>query len=384
MSFDFLNRSQSDSHKWLMAKGESKREDVLAFSVADSDYEVPTPIKQALQTRVAHGAFGYAKFQNTHRKAVRDWVNRRYHQKVSLNWILPAPKVLSAISAALLTFTREGDGVVIQTPVYHVFKPLIEDSKRVVIDSPLTREGTAYTMDYTDLENTLSGNAKAMILCSPHNPVGRVWRKEELEKVVALCKKHDVFLISDEIHADIITGDVPFTTVASLWASYEKMIAINAPSKTFNIAGLQSAYILAPHKAIREALKQTLSGLHMLGFNVLALRALLAAYNESEAWVDAQNAHIKKNKAMLDAFLAGWGVQSAPLEGTYLAWVDVSGFGMDSTQFCEALKQYGVVVSDGTQFGDGESTFVRINLACASTQLDEGLSRIAAMLEMRQ
>ena len=378
--FKTLNRRLSDAHKYHMAMHESPHENVLAFSVADSDYEVAPPIKQALRTRVEHGAFGYAKFNNTHRKAIRDWYKKRYDTSVKLNWILPVHKVLAGIGAALQTFTDPGDNVLIQTPVYHVFKPLIEDNARTVLENPLVRRNDAYAIDFEALENKLK-ESQAFIFCSPHNPVGRVWTHEEIKTVVDLCKKHDVFLISDEIHADIIIEAPTFTSLNEFTDVYPRMISVNAPSKTFNIAGLQSAYIIAHDQAVRETISKNLRGLHMSGFNILALKALLAAYNESASWVDAQNALIKKNKAMLDTFLEAHGLNSMRLEGTYLAWIDIFNTGVEATTFNKHLKKQGVVLSEGPPFGDSENRYVRMNLACSSEQLDEGLSRMAKVLE---
>ncbi len=381
--FTTLDRKTSDSAKWQIAKNQTERDDVLTFSVADSDYETAPIIKEALKERVAHGAFGYAMVDDNYRDAVTSWCQKRYELSIDPTWVSPAPKVLNALSVIIDVFTNEGDGVLIQTPVYHVFEPVIKQNRRRVIDHELAYKNGRYSIDYERLDADLN-NASMVILCSPHNPVGRVWTKPELSRVVQLCQKHKVLLVSDEIHADLIMPGHRFVSCGAFFNEYEGIILVSAPSKTFNVAGLQIAHTIIKHTPTRRKLAAAYQRLHLSGPNALAMAALKAAYTGGDAWVDAQNKHIVENYQTLKARWESFADDAyiAPLEGTYLAWLDVRFTGINGTAFVEALKQrHGVVLSEGAAFGSQASRFVRLNLACSQAQLKEGLRRIAAFVD---
>ena len=379
--FKTLKRINTDSIKWAMAKEETGSENTLTFSVADSDYETAPEIKEALKARIEHGAFGYARADKAYYDIVKDWMLRRYTIEVEEKAIIPIPKVLTGLSVLLEALTKKGDGVVIQTPVYHAFRPVIEDNERVIVDNPLIKDPhtNRYIMNLGNLEESFKNGAKAMILCSPHNPAGRVWTYHEIRDLVKLCKEYDVPLLSDEIHADIIMEGKTFTSAARFFDLYDKIVVLNAPSKTFNIAGLQSGNMFIDNDTLRTTVKNALNAIHMSKPNILSMKALKSAYTECDYWVDAQNAHIQKNynilkRALEEAFEA---IRFTPLEGTYLAWIDIGFTGLDSLTFKRRLaKEKQMVVAEGAKFKDGTNSHIRFNLACSSEMLQEGIKRL--------
>ncbi len=376
--FSTLDRKNTAAAKWEMARKAVGRDDVLVFSVADSDYEAPKEVKAALQRRIKHGAYGYTLADEAYFDAVKNFMKRRYGLTTKKEWILPAPKVLTALAVMIRACTKKGAKILIQTPVYNNFPPLAEASGRILVKSSLQKENGRFVMDFSDLERKFASGVEAMVLCSPHNPVGRVWTKAELGRLLALCEKHNVYLLSDEIHADIIMEGHTFTSMGEFFGDYERLAVVTAPSKTFNIAGLHSANILIENGALRRKTKNIMRSLFLGSPNLLAMEALKAAYTVCDYWVDAQNAHVKENYDMLvDAFRA-WNedVFVARLEGTYLAWVDVSSFGLTGEEAAKRLAEVGIVVAAGGVYGKEGENFLRVNLACSKEQLEEGLLRM--------
>ncbi|MGM0435951.1 MAG: MalY/PatB family protein [Bacillota bacterium] len=384
--FKTLKRINTDSIKWAMAKEETGSEDTLTFSVADSDYETAPEIKEALKERVEHGAFGYARADKAYYEVVKDWMLRRYNIEVDKKTIAPIPKVLTALSILLQTLSEKGDGVVIQTPVYHAFRPVIEDNDRTIVDNPLIKDAhtNRYIMDLGHLEESFKNGAKVMVLCSPHNPAGRVWTYHEIRDLVKLCKEYDVPLLSDEIHADIIMKNKTFTSAARFFELYDKIVVLNAPSKTFNIAGLQSGNMVIENDALRTTVKKAFKAIHMSMPNILSMKALKAAYTECDYWVDGQNAHILENYNALKTRLEERfeGIRFTPLEGTYLAWIDIGFTGLDSVTFKRRLaKEKHMVVAEGAKFKDGTNSHIRFNLACSKAMLEDGITRLIEFIE---
>lgn len=380
--FNTLNRHHTRSAKWENGRGIFKDLDYLMFSVADSDYPTAPEIIKRLKDRVEHGAYGYTMTDDEYFKAIVDWFQRRYQTKIDSSWILPSSKVLALLSTAIDVYSKPKDKILIQTPVYHVFYPLINYHKRTLITNPLLYENGYYTMDFNDLEARFKQGVKVMVLCNPHNPVGRVWSYQELERLVDLCKTYDVLILSDEIHADVIMTPYQFTSINQFTERYHKLMVIHAPSKTFNIAGLHSAYAVVPSKLLREKLKSTLIKRFMFGSNTFAIEALITAYSSCDNWVDAQNKHVQENYQTLKAFLSKYYSKSVllPLEGTYLAWLDLRAYQSSSKKLAEIFKNVGIVLSEGLTFGAQCDGFMRMNLAVSKEQLEEGLKRFRKAL----
>ncbi|MFW5847744.1 MAG: MalY/PatB family protein [bacterium] len=380
--FKTLNRKNTDSIKWQLAKDISNSDDIYTFSIADSDYETAPAIKKALQNRVKHGAFGYAKPGDNYKDIIYNWYKNRYLAEINKEEILPCPTVLNGLSVSLQIFSNQNEKILIQTPVYHVFKSVIETNQRELAINPLSVKNNKYEIDFLDLEVKFKSGIKVLVFCSPHNPVGRVWSKKELDNVVLLAKKYNVLLISDEIHSDIIMPGNKFISLASYFDQYNKIIVISAPTKVFNIAGLQIAQIITNNKIINNKLKDRFAKLHLSTPNLLAVTALKAAYTKGISWLEAQNKHIYNNYKYMKEYISAYKnlFELFPLEGTYLAWVKINILNYDSTKLTNELAKIGVFLSDGFKFGS-DKFFVRISLACSKKQLKNGLTKIIDYLK---
>jgi cystathionine beta-lyase len=375
--FKTLNRVNTDSIKWQMAKKLCDCQQYYTFSVADSDYETAPCIKKALKERVEHGAFGYAGLGDDYQAIIAKWYKKRYSVDVAEKAIIPVPSVLNGLSIVIDLFTNKGDSIIIQTPVYHVFKPVIEHNQRYVIENPLKNSNMQYQMDFESLERLFKNGYKTFVLCHPHNPVGRVWTKEELNKLVTLAKKYKILIISDEIHSDIIMHGHRFHSMIEFAKDYPSIIVISAPTKVFNIAGLKIAQIIVEDPSINDKIKKEYLRLHLSTPNLLALTAIKAAYQEGANWVDAQNKHIMSNYMILKKHLSQYNdfFDVYPLEGTYLVWISVNIPDIKASTFVKKMISYGVFLSEGKKFGC-EDQYVRMSIACSEEQLINGLRKI--------
>lgn len=372
-SFVTLNRKNTDSIKWNLAEKACENRDCYLFSIADSDYETAPIVKEVMIERVNHGAFGYVNKGDDFETLIKTWYKERFMVDISEDMIISTPSVLNSIAVSLQNLTKEDEGVIIQTPVYHMFKEVIDHNHRLVIDNPLSLEDLNYSMNLSHLETLFQAGHKSIIICNPHNPIGRVWTQEELSQLVELAKIYDVLIISDEIHADIIMPNHHFYSMAHFFNDYKRIIVISAPTKVFNIAGLQIAQVIIKDKEIREKISDAYLRLHLIRPNLMALTALKAAYKEGHQWVEAQNKHIYENYIYLDAFLKDekW-LKLYPLEGTYLAWIEINLPNGSIEEFIEELKHYGVFVSPGQGFQNARN-YIRFSLACSKEQLEKGL-----------
>ncbi len=381
MDFDKkLDREGTYCAKWDCLEEYFGRDDVLPMWVADSDWKTSEAIIEALQERVKHGAFGYSKSCEDHDDAVVDWVGRRYDWNIDPEWIVYTNGITSSLSVAVRTFSDLGDSVVIQPPVYFPFFSLVENSGRRVLENRLKYDGSGYRMDFDDLrskfcpeDDRLADRTSIMILCSPHNPVGRVWSRDELERVVDLALEHDVMVLSDEIFSDYIF-EGKHTPFSSISEEVNSMTLIT-PAKSFNIAGLKMGVAIIPDEGVRKRF-QNARDLLVKEPNVLALTAMKAAYEEGDEWMDAQIDYLDGNKEYALEFIEDIpGVHAVEPEGTFLLWMDFSGLGMEADELNDLiLNEAKVALIDGSKFGgDG---FMRMNFACPRDTLKEGLERI--------
>ncbi len=381
--FKTLNRKNTRSAKWDSAQKKTKNPDVIPMSVADSDYATAPSIIEALKDRVDHGAFGYTYSDKTFYDTLSAWIKRRYGFAIKDDWVLTAPKVLTALAIAVEANTDVDEAVVIQTPVYHMFAKTIKGIKRTVVNNPLNRQGTTYTMDLENLEQHFKAGVKTFVLCSPHNPVGRVFTPQELDALLTLCKAYDVTIISDEIHADLIMEGNHFHSMGQYFNAYENIVIVHAPSKAFNLAGLQTAFIIAKNARLKTRIKELLDRYYLSSLNTLGLTALIAAYQHGDAFIDAQNDHIFKQYNRLKARLKSINpaIDVTPLEGTYLAWVDARAVFQTKHALTTQFEASGVVVSEGSTFAKEYEGFFRLNLACSHDQLETVLNRIENILK---
>jgi cystathionine beta-lyase len=380
---DVLERRGTDSLKWDGMEGRfgPVPAGALPMWVADMDFLSPPEVIEAIRKRADHGVFGYVQASQETFRTVSEWLLQVHDWATAPSWIVPCTGVMPAIGAAIRAFSGPGDGVVIQPPVYPPFFRIVKDNDRVVVENPLINEDRYYRMDMDGLRRTLEDPAnRILLLCSPHNPVGRVWRKEELDQVGRLCLETGTLLISDEIHADLVFDPERHIPSASISPDLAcNIITCISPSKTFNIPGLQIAYSVIPDTDLREgfqaSLRATATGTH----NVFGLAASDAAYRFGASWRKTMLGYIRENRDRSIAFFREempW-VGVRPPEGTYLLWLDMSASGLAPEDVTGKLIQKGRVVLDpGYWFGVQGSGWQRMNLACPRILLEEGLKRI--------
>lgn len=384
MKYDFdkiVPRRHSGSYKW-----DSIPEDALPLWVADMDFEVAPAIKKALADRVTHGVFGYTQIDDSYYEAVISWYQRRHQWTIDRRWMLYTSGVVPAISCSIKALTLPGENVLVQTPVYNCFFSSIRNQGCQIVESPLVRKDDSYVVDWDDFERKCADEkTTAFLLCNPHNPGGRVWTREELAKMGAICAKHHVFVISDEIHCELVMPGYKFTPFAAVSdENLRNSVTLSSPSKSFNTAGLQIANIICKDDEIRRRIDRVINIFEVCDVNPFGPVALKAAYNESEDWLDALNEYIWGNYQLLkDTFAQKLpSLKVTKLEGTYLAWVDISSLRMTSDAVTKKLLDEGhVFVSSGTLYGkEAGEGFIRINLACPRSVLKVGLDRIVRTL----
>ena len=382
--YDFdepVNRRGTNCVKW----DERAESDIIPRWVADMDCRVAPAIQKAIERRAAQGVFGYTHVPEAYYEAIISWFRRRHHWSIERSDILYTIGVVPAISCCLKAMTLPGEKVVMLTPVYNCFYSSIKNNGCEVVEVPLQIEANRYVIDFEDFEAKCADEkTTAFLLCNPHNPGGRVWTKEELEQLNTICQRHGVRIISDEIHCELTMPGyqyVPFGTVSS------DAVICHSPSKAFNIAGLQTVNIVCTDPALRRRINRAININEVCDLNPFGPEALIAAYNESEEWLDELCQYIKGNYDALCTFFAERlpQLKVMTLEGTYLAWVDVRALGMTSDRLTDLLYEEGHVwVSSGTIYSStaGEG-FIRINMACPRSQLMEGLSRIEKTIKKK-
>jgi cystathionine beta-lyase len=384
-TFDFdtvINRRGTNSYKWDIVK----EEDVIPLWVADMDFKAAPAILEALKKRVEHGVFGYTLVPDSYYEAIINWFARRHNWQIDRSWIIYTTGVVPAVSCAIKALTLPGEKVLIQTPDYNCFFSSIKNNGCEVAENELVRRGDSYEVDFEDFERQCADEKTTVfLLCNPHNPAGRVWTKEELERMNDICLTHGVRVISDEIHCELVMPGHRFTPFAAISdACRDNSVVLNSPTKAFNIAGLQIANIICADPAMRRRIDRAVNINEVCDVNPFGVVALQAAYNESEEWLDSLNHYIWGNYLALKEFIAKElpRLEVARLEGTYLAWVDIKATGLTSDEAYEKLMKEGrVYVNSGTMYGRraGEG-YLRINLACPRATLLEGLKRMGGVL----
>ncbi len=380
-NYDFdtpVQRRHTDSIKWRYP------EDVLPMWVADIDFMAPPQVIAALQKRVAHGVFGYHFESPTLRDAVVAWVERRYGWKIRPDWLLFLPDVVSGMNLAAQSTARPGDGVLLQTPVYAPFFDIVRHGDFQKQDVPLEQdESGRYLLNPERLSQAITERSRLYLLCNPQNPTGRVFTREELEGLAQLALEHDLIILADEIHADLIYSESRHIPIASLDPEIaRRTITFIAPSKSFNIAGLKTAVGIVPNPALRKRMEAGKRGF-FAKVNVLGLVAMEAAYGESEDWLDALLAYLQANRDHLWARIDAGdlpGVRMARPEGTFLAWLDFRGTPWADAPARHIREKARLVVNEGSWFGQAGQGFVRLNFGCSRVTLDEALTRLRAAM----
>jgi cystathionine beta-lyase len=380
MKFNFdevIPRHNTNSVKWDL----STDKDVLPMWVADMDFATAPAVTDALARRVAHGIFGYTLTSPALYDAIIKWWQARHGFTLKKDWIMPVQGVLPATSLLIRAFAKRGDKIIVQTPVYNHFFISIENCGCTALCNDLVYAGGTYSMDFDDLEKKAADPAaKLMLLCNPHNPVGRVWTKDELMKVHEICNRHHVFVVSDEIHSDIVFDGfrhIPFASLNDVAPLHSVTCA--SPSKTFNLAGIQSAYMICAVEDVRKKLETILNEQDTIFLNAFAAEALIAAYTNGVEWMEAMKQYVYANYQYLVKFIDQEMPQLKvlPLQATYLAWIDGSALQMSSAEIADALLQHHRLwVNAGTLYGANGEGFIRLNIATPMALLQEGLNRL--------
>ena len=348
--------------------------------IADMDFPAPEGIQKALIERLKHPILGYTAPSDTVFTAIQNWLKDRHSWKVEKEWISFSSGIVSAISTTIQAFTNPGDKILLQSPVYTPFFDMINSNDREVVNSPLILEDGRFTIDFTDFEDKLKNGVKLFLFCSPHNPGGRVWTKDELLRIGELCQKYDVIIVSDEIHADLFHKGSTHYPIASLSKELAAMtVTLMAPSKTFNIAGMQASFLITSNKKLQLPLQKIQTKLAFHGLNILALTAMEAAYREGLEWLTEMMDYIEENIKLAEKFIA----EELPAlhvmhpDASYLLWIDCRGLGLTDAQIKERLILQGkLALEPGLKYGPGGEGFVRMNIGCSRATLLEGLKRL--------
>lgn len=378
MQYDFdtpINRRNTNSLKWDVAENE------LPMWVADMDFATAPEIQAAIRKRASHGAFGYSVFSDEWYQAYIDWWQRRHNLTIQKDWLVFCTGVVPAISSTVRKLTTPAEKVLIQTPVYNIFFNSILNNGRQVLESSLKYSSDRYEIDFGDLEQKLSDpQTSLMILCNPHNPVGKIWDKETLQRIGDLCWKHHVVVLSDEIHCDLTDPGMEYIPFASVSEKCrENSITCIAPTKTFNLAGLQTAAVMIPNSSLRHKVWRALNTDEVAEPNAFAVDAAIAAFSEGEAWLDELREYIYENKKRTVGFVKENipQIQVVPSHATYLLWLDCSSMAGSASEIAHHIRnKTGLYLSEGSQFGSCGEKFLRMNIACPRVTLEDGLERL--------
>ena len=382
VDFDTVpNRRGTNCFKYDFAREMGMPEDVLPLWVADMDFPTAPAVLERLHALAEHGIFGYTGVKDAYFSAVHNWYAQRFSWETQRSWLVTTPGVVFAIAIAIRAFTQKGDAILIQQPVYYPFANKVTENDRQLVVNPLVLKNGRYEMNFADMERKIVDyHVKMLLLCSPHNPVGRVWTKEELLRVGEICQKHGVLVVSDEIHADFTYAGHTHRVFASLKSEFADFtITCTAPSKTFNLAGLQNSNIFIPNRQLRHAYKKELSACGCGGTNCMGMAACQAAYEAGTDWLEQLKQYLAGNLAYIRQFLREKLPDIALIEpdGTYLVWLDLRKLGLTEQQQRQLIVQDAKLWLDtGTLFGQGGEGFERINIACPRTTIEQAMQRL--------
>ncbi len=392
-SFNFdeiINRHNTNSIKYDAAANMGKPSNLIPLWVADMDFRAPKEVIDAMKTRSEHGIFGYTDaISEDYFNAVLNWMIKHHQWSPQKEWLVMTPSIVNAICVAIRTLTEVGDSVIIQQPVYHPFAESILTNQRNLVVNPLIYKDGTYDMDFEDFERKIiENNVKLFILCNPHNPIGRVWSKEDLIRLGDLCVKHDVIVVADEIHADFVYEAFGYKHMvfSDLKPEYlDRTITCTAPSKTFNLAGLQQSNIFIASEEIRERFKKELTRMGLGIPNVMGFVACQAAYEHGEAWLKDLKAYLVENIRFIEDFLAEKlpEVKLIKPQGTYLLWFDFSALGLTPAELNSFITdKAGLWLNSGTMFGVGGENFQRMNITCPKATLEKALDQLYNAVRM--
>lgn len=379
-----ISRVGTECEKWDGMIAATGDESMIPMWVADMDFPSPPAVKEALASVLARGTWGYTIRGEADMQALTAYWARRHNTVIDPESVTISPCVVTGLKLGLRAVTKEGDGILVNPPVYGPFFMSIKANGRKVVESPLVAdENGRYTMNLPEMEEKLaSGEAKAVMLCSPHNPVGRAWSREELTAVVAMCRKYHAGLICDEIHADFVFAPGRHVSVLEIEGAREFAVMLCAASKTFNVAGLEQSAIVCENEAIRAAIRSDMDASGIKAGNCFALAATRAAYTDCDAWLDGLKEYLMGSRDMVVEYMAANmpKIKVSPLEATYLMWLDCRALGLTQEELLERIASVHVKVNDGLFFGEMGSGFIRLNIGCPRSQIMAALERLKTVL----
>ncbi len=375
--FEAISRQGTHSVKWDEAKKKFGTDDLLPLWVADMDLASPTCVQKSMLKRASHPLYGYTMYPDMYYASIQNWMQDRFSWQIEKEWIIPCYGVVPSLNFIISAYSQEGDGILIQTPLYPPFVSSVKHQKRRVLDNTLVYENGSYHIDFEDFE-CKAKEAKLFLLCSPHNPTGRVWSKEELDKIIDICREHDVLIISDEIHADIV-----YKKTHHCIGSFEKImhhcIILNAPSKTFNVAGLNTSYAIIPDTRLRQAYRVEQDRSGITNGNPFGIEALMSAYKEGAPWLEQLKEHLLSNITYVNTFLNEHQlpIKAVPTEATFLMWLDCTVMGLSHAQLVDFfLHKAKLGLNDGKSFGHAGEGFMRLNVGTSKEVLKEAMQRL--------
>ncbi len=386
MAFNFDQKIQRENTHSVKFDGRQQyfgTTDVTPLWVADMDFVVPECVTRALQERINHPVFGYTIYPDSIYQAIIDWFQRRHQWTIERDWIVFAPGVVPSLFAAAKTFAQEGEGVIVQSPVYFPFFSAVTTNNRKLINNPLREINGRYEIDFEHLETCAQQGAKLLMLCTPHNPVGRVWSEAELQQLLEISRRYDLTILSDDIHCDLIYSGVKHTMLGRLAQPGDKIITTIAPNKSFNIPGLGLSALVIPNAAERNAMKQAFESLHVGNYNPLSIAAFEAAYREGDQWLDALLRYLEDTRDFAADFIAREIPQIKLIkpEATYLLWLDCRALGMTDTRLRDFfVRECKIGMNPGTVFGEGGSGFMRMNIGTTKARIADALMAIKKCL----
>jgi cysteine-S-conjugate beta-lyase len=383
MKYDFdsvIERRGMGSFKWDFTEKYFPYKDILPMWVADMDFRSPQPVIEALRKKVDHGIFGYGGVPASYCESVAGWMKRRHKWDIQDDWIVQTPGVVPAIHMAVTAFSDPGDQVIVQTPVYYPFFYAIKCSNREMVENPLILGNDGYRMDFADLEKKITAKTKMVVLCSPHNPISRVWERHCLQRLGELCLEHNILVVSDEIHEDLVYSGyrhIPFASISDRIAA--NSIVCTAASKTFNLPGLHTSNIVISNQDLRKRFRESVRGSGFGSPNIFGIAATEAAYKYGDEWLDQLIPYLEGSISFLRNYISARipGLKVAQPQGTYLLWLDFRECGIDPAKLANFVREDAkVALEPGFLFGCKENGFERMNIACPRSLLTEGLSRI--------
>ena len=390
MAIDFdreISRSGTHSVKHDGRTAYFGTDDVLPLWVADMDFASPEAVTNALQQRATHPIYGYTQYPESAYQAVMEWLKKRHGWEVQREWVVMAPGVVPSLFAAVLAFAAEGEGVIVQPPVYFPFFSAVTTNRRRLIENPLRQVDDSYEIDFEHLEQCAADGARLMLFCSPHNPVGRVWNKHELNELLRIARYYDLTILSDEIHADLVYPSEHHFSLATLAEETDKIITTVAPSKTFNIPGLGLSCVITSNPTLRQEIRRAFEVLHVSNTNPFSIAAFEAAYRGGEVWLDSLLIYLQGNRDFVYDYVAQYlpGIEVVPSQGTYLLWLDCRDMGMNDGELRDFfVREAKVGMNPGTVFGKNGSGYMRLNIASPRRAVADALDRIQMAQQRRR